>query len=276
MSSLKLKHSGGNSMSIEAPATNPASNLALKLPATIGSANQILKNSGTAGTLGWSTFVEDSSGRVLIGSTDGASYADSSLDDLIVGSTANGKNDGITILSGTAQNGSLAFADSGGTSRGLVGYVHNGDYLRLHAGNTLKARIDTDGLKFNSDTAAANALNDYEEGTWTPALYNSGGLTVHSANYLKIGKLCNVNGYVTISTNSNSSALRFNSLPFTAANVGYFIGSAYTQNTGGTHVFTQIDGNSTNLTVYKNDGSTIYQSDVSGGYVLFSGTYRTT
>ena len=37
-------------MSIEAPATNPASNLALKLPATIGSANQILKNSGTAGT----------------------------------------------------------------------------------------------------------------------------------------------------------------------------------------------------------------------------------
>ena len=55
MSSLKLKHSGGNSMSIEAPATNPASNLALKLPATIGSANQFLKNSGTAGTLGWSS-----------------------------------------------------------------------------------------------------------------------------------------------------------------------------------------------------------------------------
>ena len=69
MSSLKLKHSGGNSMSIEAPATNPASNLALKLPATIGSANQILKNSGTAGTLGWSSIIENSDGDLGIGTT---------------------------------------------------------------------------------------------------------------------------------------------------------------------------------------------------------------
>ncbi len=51
MSSIKLKHSGGNSMSIEAPATNPASNLALKLPATVGSAGEVLQNSATAGTL---------------------------------------------------------------------------------------------------------------------------------------------------------------------------------------------------------------------------------
>ena len=48
---IKLPHASGNSMSIAAPATNPASDLELKLPATIGSANQLLKNSGTAGTL---------------------------------------------------------------------------------------------------------------------------------------------------------------------------------------------------------------------------------
>ena len=51
MSSIKLPHASGNSMSIAAPATNPASDLTLKLPATIGSANQHLKNSATAGTL---------------------------------------------------------------------------------------------------------------------------------------------------------------------------------------------------------------------------------
>ena len=51
MGSLKLPHASGNSMSIAAPATNPASDLELKLPATIGTANQYLKNSGTAGTL---------------------------------------------------------------------------------------------------------------------------------------------------------------------------------------------------------------------------------
>ena len=51
MSSIKLKHSSGNSMSIGAPATNPASDLELKLPATVGSAGQVLQNSSTAGTL---------------------------------------------------------------------------------------------------------------------------------------------------------------------------------------------------------------------------------
>ena len=51
MSSVKLKHASGNSMSIAAPATNPASNLELKLPATVGTAGQVLQNSSTPGTL---------------------------------------------------------------------------------------------------------------------------------------------------------------------------------------------------------------------------------
>jgi hypothetical protein len=54
MSKVKLKHSSGNSMSVAAPATNPASDLELKLPATIGSANQVLRNSSTPGTLEFS------------------------------------------------------------------------------------------------------------------------------------------------------------------------------------------------------------------------------
>jgi hypothetical protein len=36
MSKIKLKHSSGNSMSIAAPATNPASDLSLQLPNTVG------------------------------------------------------------------------------------------------------------------------------------------------------------------------------------------------------------------------------------------------
>ena len=51
MSKISLKHSSGNSMSIGAPATNPASDLELKLPSTIGSAGQLLMNSSTPGTL---------------------------------------------------------------------------------------------------------------------------------------------------------------------------------------------------------------------------------
>ena len=51
MSKIKLPHASGNSMSIAAPATNPASDLELKLPATIGSAGEVVQNSTTAGTL---------------------------------------------------------------------------------------------------------------------------------------------------------------------------------------------------------------------------------
>ena len=51
MSSIKLKHSSGNSMSLAAPGTDPGGHLEIKLPATIGTAHQVLRNSGTAGTL---------------------------------------------------------------------------------------------------------------------------------------------------------------------------------------------------------------------------------
>ena len=52
MGSIKLPHASGNSMSIAAPATNPASDLELKLPATIGTAGQVLSVDGS-GNLVW-------------------------------------------------------------------------------------------------------------------------------------------------------------------------------------------------------------------------------
>lgn len=43
MSSINLKHSGGNGVAIAAPSSNPASNRTLVLPSTTGSAGQVLK-----------------------------------------------------------------------------------------------------------------------------------------------------------------------------------------------------------------------------------------
>jgi len=60
-------------------------------------------------------------------------------------------------------------------------------------GSSEKVRIDSDGLKFNGDTAAANALDDYEEGTWLGTLK---GLTSDPSSavqatgtYTKIGRI---------------------------------------------------------------------------------------
>tara|TARA_R100001509_G_scaffold5071_1_gene3081 strand:- start:2 stop:697 length:696 start_codon:yes stop_codon:yes gene_type:complete len=47
MSQIKLKHSGGNSVSLSAPNSNPASDIDFKLPQSDGSANQALITDGS-------------------------------------------------------------------------------------------------------------------------------------------------------------------------------------------------------------------------------------
>ena len=52
---IKLNHSGGNGVSLNAPANNPSiSDVAFMLPNEDGSANQLLKTDGS-GNLGWAT-----------------------------------------------------------------------------------------------------------------------------------------------------------------------------------------------------------------------------
>jgi hypothetical protein len=49
-------------------------------------------------------------------------------------------------------------------------YFPAADNIGFATGGTIRGRWTTDGLCFGSDTAAANALDDYEEGTWTPTI----------------------------------------------------------------------------------------------------------
>ena len=70
MSSLKLKHSGGNSVSLNPPTSAPtSSDVAFKLPNADGSANQLLKTDGS-GQLSFASNVNiDTSGNLLVGNT---------------------------------------------------------------------------------------------------------------------------------------------------------------------------------------------------------------
>ena len=75
----------------------------------------------------------------------------------------------------------------------------------FRVGSTKKLTIDSDGLKFGSDTSANNALHDYEEGTYSPQVGRSSGhvktsgYTTQQGTYTKIGRLvhCTVNLYFT-------------------------------------------------------------------------------
>ena len=101
------------------------------------------------------------------------------------------------------------------------------------AGSGEAARIDADGLKFNGDTAAANALDDYEEGTWTAYLYDAatGGNAATPGRigyYTKIGRMVTVNfyGWNNINTTGlTSNSIVYISLPFAAGGTGRHIGN---------------------------------------------------
>jgi hypothetical protein len=82
----KVRINGDTSGYIELASPAAAGSNTLTLPSSNGSANQLLKNSGTAGTLAWSTLTEDSSGNLNIDS--GTLYVDAINNRVGIGTTS--------------------------------------------------------------------------------------------------------------------------------------------------------------------------------------------
>ena len=150
----------------------------------------------------------DSSGRLLVGTS--SSYGSANSDDLTIGDRTQSEV-GITLGSTVAS--AIRFADAGNVSAGMIQYVHNSggtDYMNFYTNTSERMRIlSSGGLTFNGDTAQANALDDYEEGTWTPDLRFGGGTTglTYSnrvGKYVKIGRLVWVTCRVVL-TNKGSA-----------------------------------------------------------------------
>ena len=131
--------------------------------------------------------------------------------------------------SNTSRGGAIAFESHSGSNGYNVIYSDNGD-LRIYTGATNRASATekvmfprTGGITFNGDTAAANALDDYEEGEYTVTVSpNSGSITLQSAQdtfaYTKIGRLVTINGRVDVSSVSSPSGELTLSLPFNVMN----------------------------------------------------------
>jgi len=111
----------------------------------------------------------------------------------------------------------VAFDSTGG---GIIDNLQQNLFVQSSSGTVFRATasggytewasIGPDGLKFNGDTAAANALDDYEEGTWTPTYESSGSASTFSyalqiGSYTKIGNrvLCTLR----IATNTTGNTL---------------------------------------------------------------------
>ena len=97
--------------------------------------------------------------------------------------------------------------------------------LKFINGSTERMRVlSGGGLTFNGDTAAANALDDYEEGSWTPQISATDGIgTLTYAHqvgrYTKVGNRVMFNGYVQIANKGTVAGLLRITTPFTPANI---------------------------------------------------------
>jgi hypothetical protein len=216
-------------------------------------------------------------GNVFIGQTSQTGYTFAQK--LVVGE--GDANDGITIQSGGTHQGNLAFNHSDGTTaHGRISYQHSTNYMQFFVNNSEKMRILTSGgITFNGDTAAANALDDYEEGTFTPSYTVDGGGsagTVTSTNvgtYTKIGNIvhCAVRSFYVPTSGTIPTAYNI-TLPFQAKNNGGLAGSGsgreIAQN--GKSLFIEIDGNQTAGKIKCKDGS----APPANAYIDLSFTYQ--
>ena len=211
-----------------------------------------------------------SDGKVGIGATNPANYAGTCH--FVV------KNSGGTRigLEGSSRRWYLETrSDIDGFSIGARGSNNTVDNPKLTV-------LTSGGITFGNDTATANALDDYEEGTWTPAF--TGGTftyTNQTGKYTKIGDMVYLSATIAWSAKSGTSNLS-SAIPFTTKGVqsqdrysgmiGYVDGI---DTAGDRQLVCTISGNRTGVGFYllrdnNNANATTVQNANSSGEIQFS------
>ena len=208
------------------------------------SSNAFAFYSGTYGS-GSERMRIDTSGNLLVGKTS-ANYtiAGAQMESNgVIGATVN--NNQPMFANRLSSDGSIFGFYKDGTAVGSIGniggdvYVGNGNAslsfnssFKIISPSTTSAtsngNIDLgqasarfkdlylSGGVYLGGTGAANKLDDYEEGTWTPTIQNgSHTYTSQVGNYTKVGNLVTVKGEIEISSRGSSAGeLGIGGLPF--------------------------------------------------------------
>ena len=126
----------------------------------------------------------------------------------------------------TGANSLMAFDNSSDASQNhMIGF--SGDDFRVVETPEKIRVLSSGGITFNGDTEAANALDDYEEGTFTPTLsssYYSGTLTINGY-YTKIGNQV----FVAVGAKASTS------ISLTTAGSSYISGLPFTMDVSQTN-----------------------------------------
>tara|TARA_R100000231_G_scaffold52736_1_gene44528 strand:- start:790 stop:2013 length:1224 start_codon:yes stop_codon:yes gene_type:complete len=169
---------------------------------------------------------------------------DDSEDDLLIGTGSTvGTNPKIVIENaGNAIVGGTTFNnDNAGVGLGSSGFFYatrdgnlvasfkrltsTGSIADFRKDSSTIASVTSDGICFGSDTASANALDDYEEGTWTP-VFTSTTNSSNNVNNARVGHYTKIGNtvYITASLIGNdlsgitsSDQVRISGLPFASS-----------------------------------------------------------
>ena len=153
--------------------------------------------------------------------------------------------------------------------------------------NVIRMRLTDNGLCFGTDTAAANALDDYEEGSWTPVLIGSStagtvSYTARVGKYVKIGKVVTWEFYIAFTSGNGSGTFHIGGLPFTISNNGTYpavnIGYVQLINLRSDYYLTGLHASNNNYLYFyerPNGGGANLQPDYDGsGAFIMSGHYQ--
>ena len=183
--------------------------------------------------------------------------------------------------------GGIAYYANGHTSPNAAGQGNAHAFFTRSGVNTYTERmriLSGGGITFNGDTAAANALDDYEEGTWTPSVSSGGwsGISnIAAATYTKVGSKVTVWAYLDSFTGTGSTAnFTLSGLPFNASTNNYAPGPADFGNGGKVGAYARVDQGNNNVIFLVSSGSagvtrpTIKGNEFnSNSYLIFSLTY---
>ena len=174
--------------------------------------NRVITGSGTANTLeGEDNLTFDDTNNVL---SAGGGLGIQNVSGTIMGN--GGGQDYLTIKD--SGNTARLVVKTHGTGIGNVGIGTTSPGKNLDVNGEIRA---SSGILFGSDTAAANTISDYEEGSYTPTLTGISGTTSitlyeDKLSYTKIGTRIMISGRLRMNAANYSGGLRM-SLPFAAA-----------------------------------------------------------
>jgi hypothetical protein len=282
---INISNTGENLGGIKMYDSAGASTQYFNLTYDSGASNTVGFDTGASGEYTFSVNTAEkmrleSSGNLLLRSTDSANITGHSSPylEFRAGQT-NGQNVTLGKIKGSSPGGwggDIIFE-----TKAANGQVNDTTAERL--------RIrENGGITFNGDTANANTLNDYEEGSYNTTFATDTSATVPNfagtTYYIKIGKMVHIHGQIAVSGSSSGGINLHVPLPFTpvgmrgALAVG--LNQALSMKSAGEYLTIIVETNSPKAyivsTAFGGGHSHLGFDQCGSGLFTFAGSYRTT